>query len=149
MKLPAYDNQHLLFGMIIRVANGLQVLGDRLFEEITMKQWFVLIMLRVFEEEYPTINELAEEVGSSHQNVKQLILKLEEKGYVEIFTDEKDKRKKRVKPTGKWDQIELKYMQKEAQQTKELFKGIDEELLSQAVQAILQFSKNLEGMKEE
>ncbi len=38
------------------------------------------------------ISELSERFGTSRQNVKQLALKLEKNGYVEIYTDEKDAR---------------------------------------------------------
>lgn len=43
----------------------------------------------------PTVNELADIMGSSHQNVKQILLKLEKKGFVYIAVDENDKRKQR------------------------------------------------------
>src|SRR5690606_30690673 len=42
------------------------------------------------------IKELAEIMGISHQNVKQILLKLEKKGFVRISVDEQDKRKQRI-----------------------------------------------------
>ena len=38
-------------------------------------------------------------MGSSHQNVKQILLKLEKKGFVSISVDEQDKRKQRIELT--------------------------------------------------
>ena len=42
------------------------------------------------------LKELAQVMGSSHQNVKQLLLKLQDASYVNLLEDEKDKRKQRV-----------------------------------------------------
>jgi len=149
MIIPDYNDERLLFGMLIKSANKLQVIGDRLFEEITMKQWFVLAMLEVFREEDPTLNELATMVGSSHQNVKQLILKLQEKGYVDFYEDPKDKRKRRIKATGKWKEVEVKYTEKEETHMKAIFQGVDPRALNDAVQVMLQITKNLEEMKSD
>lgn len=38
-------------------------------------------------------------MGSSHQNVKQILLKLEKKGFVTIIVDKNDKRKQRIELT--------------------------------------------------
>lgn len=147
MKVPKYDDAHLFFGGILGTANQLQVMGDGLFDEITMKQWFVLAILEVFKEEAPTLKELAEEVGSSHQNVKQLVLKLQEKGYVEMFQDLEDKRKIRIQSTGKWQQIEVKYQEAEEQMLAQLFNGILEEDLRKAVEVLIKMRENMEEMK--
>ena len=47
------------------------------------------------------MNELSDVMGSSHQNVKQILLKLEKKGFVSAIPDEKDKRKQRIFVTDK------------------------------------------------
>ena len=55
--------------------------------------------------ESPTINELSDIMASSHQNVKQILLKLEKKGFVRMIADEQDKRKQRVILTKKAQEI--------------------------------------------
>ena len=80
-KYQKYDDEFLMFGLLFVLGNKLQVIGDSFYEEITSKQWFVLVMLGVLGDN-PTLNELSEGMGSSHQNVKQLLVKLQEKGYV-------------------------------------------------------------------
>ena len=45
-------------------------------------------------------------MNSSHQNIKKMIEKLEKNGYIEVKTDEKDKRKQRfflTKKTAEFD----------------------------------------------
>lgn len=146
MKIPQYSDERLMFGMILSIANNLQTIGDRMYKEITMKQFLVLIMLKVFDKEHPTLNELATQVGSSHQNVKQLVLKLQEKGYLEIYEDKEDKRKKRICLTGKWEEEEVQYQKAEEAHMQALFKGVDQEALKKAVKVMLQLTQNLEEM---
>ena len=77
MKLEDYDSRHLLFAALFMTSNRLQSIGDRFNEEITSKQWFLLAALNTFEYA-PTFNELSSLMGSSHQNVKQIALKLQQ-----------------------------------------------------------------------
>ena len=87
-------------------------------------------------------------MGSSHQNVKQILLKLEKKKFVRIAADEKDKRKQRVELTERCmefcarnDDMSIRIMQK-------LFDGISEEQLKVTIGTIIQIESNLKGMEE-
>lgn len=97
------DNQKFIFGSLFLLANKLQTLGDHYLEEggMTTKQWFLTAMVSQFKERPPTLSEVAELMGSSRQNVKQLALKLEEKGFLKIEKDERDSRAFRIKLTEK------------------------------------------------
>lgn len=86
------ENKEFIFGAVHVLANKIQVVADRSSGDITLKQWFVLIMIFQFKEEAPTLSELSELMGSSRQNVKQIVLKLEAKGYIKIEKDHKDAR---------------------------------------------------------
>ena len=70
MELKNYPAPYVLFGSLLAMGNRLQAAGDRFYDEITTKQWFVLAVLENFSAP-PTLGELARGVGSSHQNVKQ------------------------------------------------------------------------------
>ncbi|WP_040951913.1 MarR family winged helix-turn-helix transcriptional regulator, partial [Gorillibacterium massiliense] len=83
-----FEHQKEIFGGLFVLANKLQAIGDRELGEITTKQWFLMMMIEQWGEEPPTLSELAKEMGSSRQNLKQLALKLQEKGFLSI---EKDK----------------------------------------------------------
>jgi len=147
MNIPKLDDEYLIFGLLFMLGNRLQVIGDKFYDEITAKQWFVLLMLNLFGENYPTMNELSEAVGSSHQNVKQLVLKLEQKGYVELFSDDFDKRKCRVKMTDRCEEINQKYQTKQDEFIKELFNGIEPETLKHTANALLKIEEKMEMMK--
>ena len=91
MELKNYPAPYVLFGALLAMGNRLQAAGDRFYDEITTKQWFVLAVLETFSAP-PTLGELARGVGSSHQNVKQLVLKLQQKGYVALAQDGREAR---------------------------------------------------------
>ena len=75
-----------LIGLLSAFENRFQAVADSFFKEITWKQFFAIICINLCRES-PTINELSEVMGSSHQNVKQILLKLEKKGFVEMIVD--------------------------------------------------------------
>lgn len=97
LRMPAYGAEYLLFGALLAYGNRLQVLGDGFYTEVTTKQWFLLACLELFEAP-PTLGEVAGAMGCSHQNAKQLALKLAQKGYVLLRRDAADARRTRVLP---------------------------------------------------
>lgn len=104
------QDQKELFGLIFLLAQRWQHMGDMELKEsgITTKQWFFLVTLHALFETPPNLNELTQAMGSSRQNVKQLALILEKKGFVEINQDSEDMRVQRFKLTPKnkafWDE---------------------------------------------
>jgi len=104
--LETMDKRLIVFGYLFRVANRLQNKMDTQMKDLTAKQWFVILALGLFDEP-PTLKQLATACDSSHQNTKQLVMKLQEKGFVTIENDEKDGRAMRIAATEKcvqWDQ---------------------------------------------
>ena len=93
--------QKELFGMIFMLAQRWQYIGDRELKDsgVTTKQWFLLVTLHALFESPPNLNDLALVMGSSRQNVKQLAINLEKRGFVEIYQDEADKRVQRFRLT--------------------------------------------------
>jgi len=147
MNVPKFDDRYTVFGMLFVLGNRLQVIGDKFYDEITAKQWLILLVLDLFGEENPDMNGLSEAVGSSHQNVKQLVLKLEQKGYVELYPDDLDKRKCRVRMTDKYDEIRQKYRDKQIEFMKVLFDGIGPETIKHAAKTMMKLEENMEMMK--
>ncbi|MBR3598354.1 MAG: MarR family transcriptional regulator, partial [Lachnospiraceae bacterium] len=86
------EPSYFLLGLLSAFDNRFQAMADNDMKEISWKQFFAIICIDMCKES-PTVKELAEIMGSSHQNVKQILLKLEKKGFVRIAVDEKDKRK--------------------------------------------------------
>jgi Transcriptional regulators len=141
------ENKELLFGKLLAMGNRIQAIGDSFYEEITCKQWFVLTGISLFKGDDPTINEISDRVGSSHQNIKQIVLKLQKSGFVELYTDGSDRRKVRVRLTKKSDELRQKYHQKEEDFLKLFYRGVEEDSLNRTVETIIRLEHNLVGIK--
>ena len=131
-----------LIGLLSAFENRFQAVADSFFEEITWKQFFAIICINLCRES-PTINELSEVMGSSHQNVKQILLKLEKKGFVEMIADEKDRRKQRIVTTKKCEDFCQRNDQGSKIQMNKIFEGISQEQLVTTIQTISQMARNL------
>ncbi|MCI7041964.1 MAG: MarR family transcriptional regulator [Lachnospiraceae bacterium] len=131
-----------LIGLLSAFENRFQAVADSFFEEITWKQFFAIICINLCRES-PTINELSEVMGSSHQNVKQILLKLEKKGFVEMIADEKDRRKQRIVTTKKCEDFCQRNDQGSKIQMNKIFEGISQEQLITTIQTISQMERNL------
>ena len=132
-----------LIGLLSAFENRYQAKTDKLFEDISWKQFFTIICINLCRES-PTIKELADFMGSSHQNVKQILNKLEHKGYIELLPDKSDKRKQRIALTQKTQDFCAEhdvggeiFMQK-------LFDGISTEDIQTVIRTIMQMERNLE-----
>jgi DNA-binding MarR family transcriptional regulator len=128
-------------------ANRLQAKGDEFFDEVSWKQWFVLLGVSLYEDP-PTMNEVAELIGSSHQNVKQILLKLERAGFAEMFSDELDRRRLRVRTTDKKNEFDRKYLAESQEFIDALFKGLDENDIAITINTIAAMEKNLIKIKK-
>lgn len=137
--------QAFLLGLLSAFDNRYQASADRFFKEITWKQFFAIICINLCKEP-PTLNELAEVMGSSHQNVKQILLKLEGKGFVSMMTDLRDKRKQRFTVTDKcraFLEENDNHGQKSAQIIGKIFEGVDDESLEVTIGTIIKMERNL------
>lgn len=141
--INSMDKRFALFGYFFAMSNRLQTVGDRFYEEITCKQFFLMICLRLFENGAPTINELSEIMGCSHQNVKSIAGKLEEKGYLEIRPDSDDARKLRIRLTSKADSLAQKYQKKELDFIDMLFTGISDKQIEATFKTLEKMEENI------
>lgn len=73
-------------------ANKLQVMSDKQLEALTIRQYMTLIAIDRLPENKATLNALALQMGTTKQNVKQLVKGLEAKSLVQIVQSDSDKR---------------------------------------------------------
>lgn len=92
-----------IFGKIFFMSNRLEYLGDNELrkDDLTTKQWQLIAVTGKYFTYPPSVSEVAEVLSTTHQNVKQIALKLQEKGLISIEKDEKDKRVLRLRTTEK------------------------------------------------
>lgn len=136
------ESSYFLLGLLSAFDNRFQAMADRTMEEISWKQFFAIICINLCKEN-PTIKELAEILGSSHQNVKQILLKLEKKGFVNIYEDAEDRRKQRIELTGYCRDFCEKNDEMSTQIMTKMFEGVSQEQLQTTIQTIIQIENNL------
>jgi MarR family transcriptional regulator for hemolysin len=100
-QLEGFDPSKSALGMVFLLANQLETIGNRFLGELTCKQWFLLANLSSFFERPPTVSQVAHSMRLSHQNVKQLALKLQTKGFLTLEKDPQDRRSWRIRLTPK------------------------------------------------
>jgi DNA-binding MarR family transcriptional regulator len=66
---------------------------------ITMKQWLMVIIIASGFKTPPSIQEVADAMSTTHQNVKQIAASLERRGFMTLDRDPSNKRIIRVKVT--------------------------------------------------
>ena len=141
------DGRYALFGLLFALQNRLQAVGDTFYEEITCKQFFLMACMNLFQGEAPTVQDLAQVMGSSHQNVKQILNKLEQKGFLKVEPDEADRRKLRISLTEYAAITGAKYRAKEEEFMTGLFDGVAEEEAKQAFLTLSKMEENLMKMR--
>ena len=86
-------------------------------------------------------------MGSSRQNVKQLALKLEKKGFVALVRDESDRRALRVAPTERLEEYRAQRQEQDGTFVEELFAGVAPADLAAANRLLLALCNRLEEME--
>lgn len=139
------DSSYFLLGLISAFDNRFQAVADSTMKEVSWKQFFAIICINLCKGK-PTVKELAEIMGSSHQNVKQILLKLEKKGFVTIIVDKNDKRKQRIELTDYCRDFCEKNNEMTMSILKKMFAGVSEEQLQVTIQTIIQIEDNLKDL---
>ncbi|MCL1842784.1 MAG: winged helix DNA-binding protein [Defluviitaleaceae bacterium] len=84
------DAEEYCVGSVLNLANKLQVWGDEVTGEVTLKQLFLLLSIAKMPANKRTLQAIADNAGSSRQNIKKMLSQLKEKDYVQVessFTD--------------------------------------------------------------
>jgi len=135
---------YYLLGLISAFENRFQAMADNMMKEISWKQFFAIICINMCKEP-PTLKELSDVLGSSHQNVKQILLKLEKKNFIEFQSDEADKRKQRIVLTEQCREFCEKNDEMSTAIMGKMFNSISEQDILTAIQTIIKMEKNLRG----
>lgn len=136
------EASYFLLGLLSAFDNRFQAIADKLIKEISWKQFFAIICINLCKNP-PTIKELSDIMGTSHQNIKQILLKLEKKGFVTITLDREDKRKQRIILTEKCLDFCKKNDNNSDTFVQSMFYDISEEQLYITIQTIIKMEDNL------
>lgn len=98
-----------LYGKIFLLARRMEYIADKELakDRLTTKQFLMIAVVEKLFSEPPSIKEVADALGSTHQNIKQMAIQLERRGFLRIERDQRDRRVLRLKVTEKnrayWD----------------------------------------------
>lgn len=140
--ITGIESSYFLLGLLSAFDNRFQAMADKTIKEISWKQFFAIICINMCKEK-PTLRELADIMGSSHQNVKQILLKLEKKGFVNVVLDERDKRKQRIELTEYCMEFCKKNNEVRSQIIMNMFEGVSQEQLQATIATIIQIENNI------
>ncbi|MFP4975206.1 MarR family winged helix-turn-helix transcriptional regulator [Paenibacillus sp. CN-4] len=142
------EKQAFIFAALLTLANRMQIVGDKLDQNITLKQWLLIAIILKNGNPSPTLGEVADIFGCSRQNIKKLAMILEKQGFVTLKRDERDARVVRVQLTSQCyayfkgrEKLEDEFMQ-------DLFHHFDEERTNGLFYGIQQLADNLGRMEE-
>jgi MarR family transcriptional regulator for hemolysin len=138
--------QYEAFGTLFALSNVLETLGNHILGELTTKQWFLLAVLTTFFTQPPSLGELADKLDQSHQNVKQLALKLQAKGFLNMAEDPKDRRVIRLWPTKHLEVYEEEHRAENQALIEALFNGIAEDESAVFCSTILKLYANAKNI---
>lgn len=137
---------YYLIGLVNRFNNSFQAAADSIFEELSWKQIFFMNCVALFEEA-PTIKDMADLLGCSHQNAKQILSKLEKQNFVEVTQDPADKRKQRIMLTEKAVDFRRRYDESIEQAMQSIFENITVEELRTTISVFTRMNKNVDELR--
>ena len=137
---------YYLFGSLFLLSNKLQTLGDSYLQEITLKQWFLLMMIHNLNKEQPSVTEVAAHISSTRQNVRKMLEVLAGKGYVILAVNPQDKRNLSVSLTQKTYDFFTAFEAKGDAFLQRLFSDVDPLLLENTRKVFDALFENIERM---
>lgn len=149
-KQRSIPNDAMIFGLLLIISNKMDTLLERELKEfdVTTKQWFLSETVNSLFDYPPTLKEVGNMMGSSHQNVKQVALKLQEKELMTLEKDRKDARITRLTLTEKSIDFWKKTNQKGDIFRNQMFSEIDNDILSQTRTMLEKVMSNLEKIEK-
>jgi DNA-binding MarR family transcriptional regulator len=142
-------DKQMIFALLMIISNRMDTLLGREFKEfdVTTKQWFLVATINNLFANPPTMKAVASEMGSSHQNIKQVALKLQEKGLLKLEKDKKDARVTRLRMTEQSNEFWGKIHSSGTIFIKNMFKNIKQEDLARSRELLNKILNNLVEME--
>lgn len=142
------DQRLIAYVNIFICANRLQAIMDSGFEDITAKQWLAITMIDAFPEP-PTLKQISELSGVTHQSMRQIVDRLIDKGFLKVIPDKKDKRAIRLVKTGAADHLRTKKDDQDIRFVYKLFDCLTDEETTAYCSALAKLCDRLNELKEE
>ncbi len=127
------------------LATQLQANGDKHLASrgMTVRQWMFTVALEHFGDYAPTLNEVAKLMSCSHQNAKQLALKLQSKEFLNIERDANDGRSLRLRLTEKCKVFWCEKAEEDLAFLESLFKNMNSQEITGLFNGFKKLSQNI------
>lgn len=132
----------VLIGLLNRFDNRYQSAADAFFRELSWKQVYCLRAITLFHEA-PTMQEIADLIGCSHQNIHRLCAKLLKDGYISSVKDAVDRRKQRLYLTEKAEAFMSRHQEDAISCVIDIFRGVSPEELETTIDVMSKLTKRL------
>ncbi len=139
----------ITFGSMLIVTNRIQSKGEGLFCDLSLKQWFLLVVISNMPETDLSINRIAEINGTTRQNVRKMLELMRTKGYVKLLQGKNDARTLEVQLTDKTREFLKANEELGILYTRQLFEGINEEQLDTVNNVCNKLLSNLENFRKQ
>ncbi len=143
-----FASPFVLIALLNRFDNRYQSAADAFFKELSWKQMYFLNVITMFGDA-PTIQDIANVMGCSHQNANKLAVKLLREGYITSVQDENDRRKQRLSLTVKAKDF-LNFNKTEAYKcVTDIFSVVSETELESTISVMAKLTERLEVLHGE
>ena len=125
-------------------------IGKKLVEDkITTKQWLMMIIIEKAFTHDPSMQEVADALSTTHQNVKQLATRLEARGFMKIERDPNNRRILRLKTTDESREYWKKRTPEDIKSIIALFEGLDDNEIKSLYKIAVKLERISENLYKE
>ncbi len=147
VKYEQFAPPFVLVALLNRFDNRYQSAADAFFKELSWKQMFFLNGITMFGDA-PTMQDMADLMGCSHQNINKLAVKLLKEGYIASRQDEKDRRKQRLSLTDKAKDFLSRNKEEAYKCVTDIFSVVSETELEAVIDVMARLTSRLEDLHE-
>lgn len=139
-----------IFGTVFFIGQRWQYIADRELagSNLTTRQWMMLAVIDTMFDYPPSIQEVAEKLSTTHQNVKQIAAALERRGFIKIVRDSKDRRVLRLTTTDRNRRFWEENADRNKQFVAEFFVGLSDEEVNALLGILRKISARSEVLYE-
>ena len=144
----SYENfapPFVLIALMSRFVNRYQSAANAFFKELSWQQMFFLNGVVLFTEA-PTIKDMADFLGCTHQNANKLYAKLLREGYVTSEHDGNDRRKQRLFLTEKAKMFLATNKVGSTESVKDIFSVISDDEMEILIDVMARLTNHLEDL---
>ncbi|MFW9889302.1 MAG: MarR family winged helix-turn-helix transcriptional regulator [Candidatus Thorarchaeota archaeon] len=140
-----------VFSYLFVLAQRMEYITDTFLkkDDLTTKQLLTLLAIGNAFELAPSVSEVADVLSTSHQNVKQIALNLEKRGFVKIVKDPTDGRRKLLRLTEANDKFWEAREKENYDNMKKLFSTLNKKEVDEFHRLLLKSLTGIQGLYKE